>query len=117
MDYLYALTDAITRDSKLRNNLTFRPNSSLYHAADSVHYVETRLNEKHRSYHLIAAEKTEYLAATLARAFPALPHKLLVSALQNGDVSSKEARDYIAQLIDGQLLVPEIGLNTPVLQL
>ncbi|MEK6336395.1 MAG: lantibiotic dehydratase [Acidobacteriota bacterium] len=112
MEYLYALTDAITRDPTLRNNLTFRPNTSLYHAADRFHYVETRLHEKQRSYHLVAAEKTEYLTLTLARALPGATPRALVAALQNGDVSSKEARDYIAQLIDGQLLVPEIGLNT-----
>lgn len=112
MDYLYALTDAITRDPTLRNNLTFRPNTSLYHAADRVHYVETRFHEKQRSYHLVAAETTEYLAATLTRALPGATPQALVAALQNGDVSAKEARDYIAQLIDGQLLVPEIRLNT-----
>ena len=100
MDYLYALTDAITCDPTLRNSLTFRPNTSLYQAADRVHYVETRLNEKQRSYHLVAAEKTEYLASTLARSLRGATPHALVAALQNGDVSSKEARNYIAQLID-----------------
>src|SRR5262245_1347778 len=111
MDYLYALTDAITRDPRLRNNLTFRPNTSLYHAADRVHYVETRLNEKLRSYHLVAAEETEHLTSALARALCGATPQALAAALQNGDISSRAARDYIAQLIDGQVVVPEIGLN------
>src|SRR5262249_37995952 len=111
MDYLYALTDAITRDPRLRNDLTFRPNTSLYHAADRVHYVETRLNEKLRSYHLVAAEETEHLTSALARALCGATPQALAAALQNGDISSRAARDYIAQLIDGQVVVPEIGLN------
>lgn len=50
MHYLCDLTDAITCDARLRNHLTFRPNNSLYRVADRVHYVESRFQEKARSY-------------------------------------------------------------------
>src|SRR5215813_4445386 len=109
--YLGALVDAITHDPKLRANLRFRPNNSLYCAAKRVHYVESRLQENERSYHLVAAEATEYLSATLERAVAGATPQTLAAALNNGDVSLKNARDYIAQLIDTQILVPDIGLN------
>ncbi|HSQ24012.1 MAG TPA: lantibiotic dehydratase [Pyrinomonadaceae bacterium] len=111
MDYLYALTDGITRDSELRRNLIFRPNTSLYRVADRVHYVESRLKESERSYHLVAVEETEYLAATLERAVSGATPEALAAALTDDAVSLEEAREFIAQLIDGQILVPDIGLN------
>jgi thiopeptide-type bacteriocin biosynthesis protein len=111
MDYLSALTDAITRDPKLRNELRFRPNNSLYRVGDRVHYVESRLKENERSYHLVAAEETRYLSAILDRAVPGVKPLALAAALNNGNVSLQNARDYVAQLIDSQILVPDIGLN------
>jgi len=109
-DYLCALTDAITRDPKLRNSLTFRPNNSLYHLADRLHYVESRPNEKERSYDLVAVEETEYLKATLERALPGATPRSLVAALRNDGVSLQEGRNYISQLIHAQILVPDFGL-------
>jgi class I lanthipeptide synthase len=111
MDYLYALTDGIMRDAALRRNLIFRPNTSLYRVADRMHYVESQLKESERSYHLVAVEQTEYLAATLEQAGSGATPEALAAALTDGAVSLEEAGEFIAQLIDSQILVPDIGLN------
>jgi class I lanthipeptide synthase len=111
MDYLYALTDAITRDPSLRNNLIFHPNSSLYRAAGRARYVESRLKEKERLYHLVAVEETDYLSATIKRAGAGATPDTLAAALVNDEISLPDAREYIAELIDSQILVPAISLN------
>jgi lantibiotic biosynthesis protein len=111
MDYLCALTDAITSDPALRNNLDFHPNNSLYHAAGRVHYVESRLKEKARSYHLVAIEESEYLAATLTRAAAGATPDALATALVDDDISPDEAHKYVAQLIESQVLTAQIALN------
>jgi thiopeptide-type bacteriocin biosynthesis protein len=111
MDYLYALVDHITRDPVLRRDLKFYPNSSLYNAAGRVRYVESRIKEKDRSYHLVAVDETNYLAATIERATAGATPDALATALTDDEISLDEAREYVAELIESQILAPEIALN------
>ena len=112
MDYLTALTATLSQDRALRDALLFRPNSSLYRAAGRLRYVESRLDGKSRSYHLAAVEPTDYLFATLARA----SNGALLSDLARGlceadpEVSQEEAAEYLAALVDNQVLVSDFGL-------
>lgn len=109
MDYIFALTDALAREPELRSLFAYHPNSSLYRAAGRVRYVESRLKDKARTYHLVAVEDTDYLDDTLALAEPGATVEALTEALVNDEISSTEARDYVTQLIDCQILVPEIS--------
>jgi class I lanthipeptide synthase len=61
VDYLVLLVEALERDAGLRDVLRYFPNSSLYAAGDRLRYVETRLQDKARSYHLVALEASEAL--------------------------------------------------------
>jgi thiopeptide-type bacteriocin biosynthesis protein len=112
MDYLTALTAALSQDRALRDALLLRPNSSLYLAAGRLRYVESRLDGKSRSYHLAAIEPTDYLFSTLARAANGAPLADLARALCEADpeVTADEAAEYIAALIDNQVLVSDFGL-------
>lgn len=110
MDYLFALDDAIVRDPALRRGLSLRPNSSLYRAAGRVHYVEARLDGKDRSHHLVAVEDSDELRSTLARAGEGADAAALATALVGEDVSRSEADDYLSELIDSQILRPELDL-------
>ncbi|HEY6119368.1 MAG TPA: lantibiotic dehydratase, partial [Pyrinomonadaceae bacterium] len=110
MDYLFALAEALGRDPELRSQLTYHPNSSLYRAAGRVRYVESRLEDKVRSYHLVAVEETEYLNATLALSKTGATFSVLAAALVDDEISSSEAEEYVTQLIESQILVPEIRL-------
>src|SRR6185369_8943687 len=64
MDYLFALAEDLGRDPAFRQELLYRPNSSLYQAAGRWRYAEARLEGKVRSHHLVALDSTEYLDAT-----------------------------------------------------
>jgi len=112
MDYLTALTQALAQQSSAREALAFRPNSSLYQAAGRLRYVESRLEGKSRAYHLAAVEPTDYLLATLNRAANGAVLRDLERALCEADaeVSAAEAKEYIATLVDNQILVPDFGL-------
>jgi len=107
MDYLFALTEELQRDPALRKTFIYRPNSSLYRAAGRVRYIESRLVEKSRSYHLVAVEDTAYLDTTLCRARAGATFAELARCLVDDEVSLAEAESYIAELIDSQLLVPD----------
>ena len=111
MDYLDALVEWVTREPALRNALNFYPNNSLYRAAGRLRYVESRLAEKARSYHLVAVEDADYLAATLWRARNGATIEQLAAALVDEEIPLDDARAYTAQLIESQILVPGIALN------
>lgn len=109
-DYLFALADALARDPALRNAFTYRPNSSLYRSSDRLRYVETRLTGTLRSYHLVAVESSEALDSTLAQARRGASLQTLAAALVDGEISPAEAESYVAELIDSQILVPDIAV-------
>jgi lantibiotic biosynthesis protein len=110
MGFLVALTEALARDPRLRRAFVYRPNSSLYRAAGRVRYVESRLDGELRSYHLVAAEEEDCLNETLARAGHGATFSSLAAALVGDEVSQDEAEEYIGDLIDNQVLVPDIAL-------
>jgi len=110
MDYLFALVNALVKAPEIRRELRFRPNSSFYQAGDRVRYVESRLRGKQRSYHLVAVEQSDYLMETLQRAVAGANIEELATPLVDDEITPSEAEDFIEQLIEGQLLVPDLAL-------
>lgn len=111
-DYLFALADAIGKDEAARERLRYRPNSSLYRVGGRLRYAEARLAGKDRSYHLVSIEPTPYLDATLARAAAGARLGELAAALvaDDPDVTLEEARGYLGELVDAQILVPRLDV-------
>jgi thiopeptide-type bacteriocin biosynthesis protein len=110
MDYLFALAAALAGQSALRRQLNYRPNSSLYSAAGRFHYVESRLDGKNRSHHLVAVEDSRELRDTLTRAAVGARLETLVLGLVSLEVSHEEAESYIGELIESQILTPDLTL-------
>jgi len=116
MDYLFALCEDLRRDGKLRAELAYRPNSSLYRAAGRLRYAEARLAGKVRSHHLVAVESSPYVEAALAcagasptGASAAETTAAVAAADPDGEVSAAEAAEFVTELIDSQLLVSDLA--------
>jgi thiopeptide-type bacteriocin biosynthesis protein len=107
MDYLWALAEAVERDPQLRKILVYEPNSSLYEAAGRLRLAEARLGDNGRSYHLVAVDKSPYLSAALERARGGATLEAVAEALVDDEISKAEAEDYVAELVDNQLLVAD----------
>ena len=109
-DYLFALTDWLSRDRAVRDHLSWRPNSSIFRSGQRLRYVEARLDGKRRSHHLVKIDPDEYLDATLARAAAGATARSLAQALVADDpeIAEDEASDFIDELIDCQLLVSRL---------
>jgi thiopeptide-type bacteriocin biosynthesis protein len=116
MDYLFALAEDLGKDHALREELVYRPNSSLYRAAGRLRYAEARLDKKVRSHHLVAVDTNPFLEETLRRASGGARVEDLVETLvaadPDGEVTPEEARAFVHELIDSQILVSD--LSTPV---
>src|SRR5438270_13707028 len=104
MDYLFSLTERLAREPALRPALLYRPSSSLYRAAGKLRYVEARVRERERTYHLVAVDDTPYLSATLERARDGARAADLAEPLVSERVSLAAAERFIDRLIDTQVL-------------
>jgi thiopeptide-type bacteriocin biosynthesis protein len=116
MDYLFALCEDLAKDPEVREALVYRPNSSLYRAGGRLRYAEARLDKKVRSHHLVAVDDNDYLEEALRRAANGARASEIAEALvafdPEGDVTLEEAREFVTELIDSQILVSD--LSTPV---
>jgi lantibiotic biosynthesis protein len=108
MDYLTALVRALEADPSIRRRLSFRPNSSLYRAGGRFRYAESRLDGTLRSYHLVAVDDSVELEATLARASAGATPDELAATLVGEEISVDEAKEFIDELIDAQVLVSDV---------
>jgi thiopeptide-type bacteriocin biosynthesis protein len=111
-DYLFALAAALAKLPEARARLTHRPNTSIYRIAGRIRYAAARLEGKERSYHLVSVEPTPYLDATLARAHGGARLGDLAAALAHDDpdVTADEAAAYLDELVEAQLLIPDLGV-------
>jgi lantibiotic biosynthesis protein len=107
MDYLWALAEAVERDPKLRKLFVYEPNSSLYETAGRLRLAEARLTATGRSYHLVAVDKSPYLSAVLERARGGTTLEAAAEVLVDDEITQAEAEEYVAELVDNQLLVSE----------
>src|SRR6266542_3130854 len=107
MDYLWALAEAVERDPQLRKIFVYEPNSSLYEAAGRLRLAEARLGDNGRSYHLVAVDKSPYLTAALERARGGAALEAVAEVLVVDEISHTEAEEYVAELVDNQLLVTD----------
>jgi thiopeptide-type bacteriocin biosynthesis protein len=114
MDYLYALSEHLVRDPDVRAGLLFRPNSSLYEAVGRLRFAEARVSGRLRTYHLVAVDGFDALRETLQRAADGARLQDLATALvasdPDGEITLDDAEAFLHDLVDNQLLLPELAL-------
>jgi thiopeptide-type bacteriocin biosynthesis protein len=108
MDYLALLTDTLARDPRLVTVVRYTPNSGLYRAGDRWRLVETRLQDRNRSQHLVAVDDSDAITSTIERARAGASRATLAAALVDDDVTADEADAFVGELIDTQMLVPDL---------
>jgi thiopeptide-type bacteriocin biosynthesis protein len=109
MGYLSMLVDGLMRDPTVRNAVRFRPNSTLYVTGDRARYVEHRPGQRARSYFLVSADLDEGLKAVLDLAASGSTREDLAQALTRDGIEPEEALAYVDELIDGQVLEPDLA--------
>jgi len=107
-DYLASTCSALANDPSIRAGLRWFPNSSLYTSGGRLRYAEARSTVS-RSYHLVVVEPTDYLLAVLQRATAgASIEELVATLMEDPDIGTDDAIGFVDQLIETQLLVPEL---------
>ncbi|HEX6184230.1 MAG TPA: lantibiotic dehydratase [Pyrinomonadaceae bacterium] len=113
MGYLCALTDVLGVAAELKEALAYRPNSSLYHAAGRIRYIESRSQGSARTHHLVAVDETDALDRALVAARGGAQIAPIVFAVVAGDpeITPEDARQFVAELIERQILVPDLQVK------
>jgi len=108
MNYLCALIQYIELLPKIRNQLRFFTNDSIYTFGDKIRYVEYYYRKTNRIHNIQSVEKTDYLCEILEAAQSGKTIEELSSLLIDGEITLTDATEYICELIDNQLLKSEL---------
>lgn len=109
MDYLSLLVERLASDPAVRAELRFETNTSLYDAGGHLRYAEARLQGRSRSYFLVDVEPHEPLRRALERARGGATLADVAAVLTSDDIPAEDARAFVEELVDAQLLVPCLG--------
>ncbi|MCK8481924.1 lantibiotic dehydratase [Psychroserpens algicola] len=112
MTFLSALSKLLSNDPKIKQQLIFYPNNSLYKIGSQYRYVEYKTDGKHREYSLEGITHSEAIEAVLKYAVSGKSIIELSKSLVSKDITIEEASGFIDQLIELQILVS--NLDTPV---
>ena len=99
-------------DMALRAKLCYQANDSISSHGEKLFFVEGIDGETHKRYHFNQVERDVYLDGLLAMAQQRTPFIALRQHLmQAAEVTQDEADAYLHELIDSELLLPEIGIR------
>ena len=112
-DCLLAIGQWLTSQPAIRSQLRLFPNSSLYPVGPSLRYIEqqresTPGHKDRRHYFISVVDADCYLTTLLTAARTGATIAQLTELLTTLDILPDEAADFVAQLIEGQLLIFEI---------
>jgi len=107
MDYLCALIQHLERNKNIREQLRYFPNRSLYLVGNHFRYVECHYR-KIRAHRIAQVENSVYLSRVLSLVRNSAHFTELASSLVDDENTMEDAKEYIHELIDAQVLVSEL---------
>lgn len=108
MNFLCAIIQDIEKDEQIRSKLRFFPNTTIYIIGDKARYVEYFYRNARRTHNISAVDVSEYLETILNEARKGKTIEELSTLIISDEVALEEAREFIVEVINAQLLVSEI---------
>lgn len=108
---LCALTKKIEEKQFVREQLKFYPNDSIYQLGGRLRYVEYSYLGFSRIHRISSVDLTEYLSNVLRYAKNGYTLDELANFLIDKDICSSEAREFIEELVESQLLKSELEIS------
>ena len=106
MHFLVSLANNLANNPKIKKQLKFYPNTSIYKIGDTFRYMEYAYENKRRVYSLQAITSSDYLEIILDQ-HGGNTIKVLSEKLEDVGIDILEAEAFIDELIANQILVSE----------
>ena len=111
MHFLVELSKHLNSIPHIKNNILYFPNNSIYKIGNKIRFIEYESKEGKRDYIISSAPLSEELEQILLASKEGITIDELSSALTNEEISLEEAREFIDELIENQVLVSELEPN------
>ncbi|GFD75509.1 hypothetical protein KUL113_49290 [Tenacibaculum sp. KUL113] len=109
--FLAELSLELIKKDEIRKQLLFFPNSSLYKVGEHYRYVEYVIQNKKRAYSIEGIKFSTYLKDVLEAAKEGNTIAALAKVLVSDDIELIEAKGFIEELIEHQILVSELEVT------
>ena len=108
MGFLCDLVAEVQKDPGLREELVYRPNNSLYQIGNRLRFAQVQRHTGQRHFELVGVQPDEPLETVLAQAQDGARMRVLAQTLVADGFSQEEAQIYLHELINRQILVPDL---------
>jgi thiopeptide-type bacteriocin biosynthesis protein len=108
MHYLCILAQKIATAPGITELLTYYVNNSAYIIGDELRYVEYLFVNGSKKYQITAVQQSDYLATILTAAKDGKKINDLIALIVSDDISEEEAKAFIYDLIDAQVIISEL---------
>ncbi|MEQ3500798.1 lantibiotic dehydratase family protein [Tenacibaculum sp. SSH1-16] len=109
--FLAELFLELLKEDEIRKQLLFFPNTSLYKVGEHYRYVEYIVQNKKREYSIEGIKFSTYLDEVLKAAKEGQTITALAKVLVSDDIELIEAKGFIEELIEHQILVSELEVT------
>lgn len=107
-NYLSEIVNYLLKDDSILKQLKFYPNNTIYRVGNNLHYLFYTYQNNKREYSICAVEDSEILETFLKEAQNGIYLNELTEMLVSDEISIEEAKDFVRQLIQEQILFSEI---------
>ncbi|MDI9871544.1 lantibiotic dehydratase [Flectobacillus roseus] len=108
MHYAGALAQRLAEIPEIAQRILYYPNSSQYRLGEEFRYVEYRYVNGKRQHQISAIDYSPYIDFILQKAQSGATLLELASSLVEDEITLEQALDFVAELINAQLLVSEL---------
>jgi len=108
MHLLVSLAKSLEKNTEIRNQLLYFPNNSIYKVGKRIRYVEYEHKEGERNYLISSVPQSDELIEVLDFCRHGQTFDKLIEILEDKEISKEEARNFIDELIDNQILISEL---------
>ncbi len=108
MHFMITLTQRLSVAVSIEWNLALFPNTTLYPTGEQFRYIERSSENNSTKHRLTEVERDEYLDRVIEFAKTGQKASDIINTLVDSEITYEEAREYIQELINSQVLISEI---------
>ena len=109
--FLSQLLQELLNNNDIKESVLFFPNTSIYKIGNHFRYVEYTIENKKRRYSLEGVNHSIYIEKTLKTALEGKTILELANIVADNDITFEEAKHFINDLIENQILVSELEIT------